>query len=182
MPTVRLVRHQQSLGKWDADLPSGRWTYTNAGDTATVEGLCNSGDRMCGPEPRKAPANKIAFSGVGSYTDSNGRKVANSVIFRVDIEDRGEPGNAHAIGASGKDKKIDRYRIRMWKLIGNGGPDSPENRALRVAVAVTDATDERVMVNMPCEKGLTPEPFIDDGGDLDRGNRQLHPNTGASCK
>jgi uncharacterized repeat protein (TIGR01451 family) len=156
-------------------------TYTNSGDTASVEGLCNPGDRMCGPEPRKAPANKIAFSGVGSYTDSKGKRVANSVIFRVDIEDRGEPGNAHAIGASGKDKMIDRYRIRMWKLLGDGNPDNAQNRALRVAVAVTDASDERVMAQLPCELGPTPEPFIDDGGDLDRGNRQIHPMTGAMC-
>jgi hypothetical protein len=166
-PTTKLTCH-----------PADR-TYTNAGDTATVEGLCNPGDRMCGPEPRKAPANKIAFSGVGNYTESKGKKVANAVVFRVDIEDRGEPGNAHAIGASGKDKKIDRYRMRMWKITGD--PDSPYNRALRVAVAVTDAADERVLAQLPCEFGATPEPDIDDGGDLDRGNRQIHPNTGAVC-
>lgn len=155
-------------------------TYTNLGDTATVEGLCNPGDRACGPEPRKAPANKIAFSGVGSYTESKGKKVENSVVFRVDIEDRGEPGNAHSISRNGKNKKIDRYRMRMWKITGD--PDSLYNRALRVAVAVTDAADERVLAELPCGQGPTPEPDIDDGGDLDRGNRQIHPNTGATCK
>jgi hypothetical protein len=154
-------------------------TYTSNGDVTSVEGLCNPGDRACGPEPRKAPSNKIAFSGVGDYTEAKGRKIANQVVFRVDIEDRGEPGNAHAIGSNGKDKKIDRYRIRMWKITGD--PDSLYNRALRVAVAVTNAADERVLATLPCGQGATPEPDVDDGGDLDRGNRQIHPNTGASC-
>jgi len=57
-------------------------------------GLCNAGDRVCGPEPRRAPANKMCFSGIGDYAVTNGRRVGQSVVFRVDIEDHGEPGGA----------------------------------------------------------------------------------------
>ncbi|HXI83548.1 MAG TPA: hypothetical protein VNL17_05595 [Verrucomicrobiae bacterium] len=157
------------------------------GDGITENGLCNP-DRMpnCGPEPRPAPANKICFSGVGDYTLSNGKKTENKVVFRVDIEDRGEPGNAHAIGKSGKSNPPDRYRMRMW-IIDPTAVDSPSVRALRVAVACVDAHNEVVAGTLPCGQSingstLVPEPDIDDGGDLDRGNRQIHPNTGATCQ
>jgi hypothetical protein len=142
-------------------------------------GLCNPGDRACGPEPRPAPANKLCFSGASEKFQST--------VFRVDIEDRGEPGNAHAIGSSGKDKLPDRYRIRLWFVPNGTAIDDLSVLALRQAVACVDPTDERVAPQLPCNltfKGsnTTPPPDIDDGGDLDRGNRQIHPNTGATCK
>jgi hypothetical protein len=55
------------------------------------------GDRSTGPLPRKAPANKITFTGVGDWACPNGRREPRAALFRVDIEDRGEPGNAHAL-------------------------------------------------------------------------------------
>jgi len=64
----------------------------NSGSGSIVGRLCNPGDRYCGPEPRRAPANKICFSGIGDYTMTNGRRTPLSVAFRVDIEDHGEPG------------------------------------------------------------------------------------------
>jgi hypothetical protein len=150
--------------------------YTGSGEISE-EGLCNHTDprSLCGPEPRKAPANKIAFSGVSDYALTNGKKAPQSVVFRVDLEDRSEPGGAHPGGA--KDPP-DRYRMRMWFI--EGDPDSAYNRALRAAVAVYDAKDERVAATL-CNGSTTPIPDIDDGGDLDRGNRQIHPNTGATC-
>src|SRR4029078_12653932 len=52
-----------------------------------VGDICNPGDRICGPTPSRAPANKITFSGVGDYTyASQGRTVR--AVFRVDVEDR----------------------------------------------------------------------------------------------
>jgi len=57
------------------------------GDTTTIPGRCNPGDRIAGPEPRRAPANKIVFTGVGDWADPNGRRTPRSVLFRVDIED-----------------------------------------------------------------------------------------------
>jgi hypothetical protein len=75
------------------------------------------GDRSTGPLPRKAPANKIAFTGVGDWACPNGRRESRACLFRVDIEDRGEPGNAHALASNRKENRIpDRYRIRIWVL------------------------------------------------------------------
>jgi hypothetical protein len=53
--------------------------------------LCNPGNRDPGPEPRPAPANMACWTGVGDYTESNGRRDTR-VAFRVMVEDRGEPG------------------------------------------------------------------------------------------
>jgi hypothetical protein len=75
------------------------------------------GDRTTGPLPRPAPANKIAFTGVGDWACPNGRRESRACLFRVDIEDRGEPGNAHALASNKKENRIpDRYRIRIWVL------------------------------------------------------------------
>jgi hypothetical protein len=140
--------------------------------------LCNPGDRICGPEPRRAPANKICFSGVGNYTMSNGKKTPQSVVFRVDLEDRSEPGGAFPKGAKAPP---DRYRMRMW-FIAAGSADTAAVKALRATVACKDATCEIIPATLDCVGGATPAPDIDDGGDLDRGNRQIHPSTGASCQ
>jgi hypothetical protein len=158
--------------------------YINPGNV--TDGLCNHTDprSVCGPEPRPAPANKIAFSGVADYAMTKGKKAPQSVVFRVDLEDRSEPGGKHPRGGKAPP---DRYRMRMWFITGD--PDSPENRRLREAVAVKDATDERVgtavggfQPGKMCDGSDIPTPDIDDGGDLDRGNRQIHPNTGATCR
>jgi hypothetical protein len=85
------------------------------GPETVVNGVC--GDRSTGPLPRKAPANKIAFTGVGDWACPNGRREPRACLFRVDIEDRGEPGNAHALASNKKENRIpDRYRIRIWVL------------------------------------------------------------------
>jgi hypothetical protein len=150
--------------------------YTN--EIAVTQGkrheLCNAGERTCGPEPRRAPANKIAFSGIGDYALTKGKKDRQSVVFRVDIEDRSEPGGKHPGGAT---PPADRYRIRIWFLKGNEGGNAADPTTLaalqlRCAVAVKDPLIESVDACRP--------PDIDDGGALDRGNRQLHPNTGAT--
>jgi hypothetical protein len=138
---------------------------------AVIGGLCNPDDRVCGPEPRRAPANKICFSGVGDYTLTRGKKAPRSVVFRVDIEDRSEPGNSQAGGAT---PPPDRYRIRIWFLDGNeGNSETASALALRQAIACSDPLTEVVTARVP---------DIDDGGDMDRGNHQIHPATGATCK
>jgi len=136
-------------------------------------------------------SNKLATSGYSptGYTKTNGKKTV-PVVFRIDIEDRGEPGNAHAIGQANKTNPADRYRLRLW-FVGPGTAFATDAsiRQLREAVAVKDAHDERVgtafggtfQVGKLCSGSNIPAPDIDDGGDLDRGNRQIHPNTGASC-
>jgi hypothetical protein len=81
------------------------------------------------------------------------------VAFRVEIEDRGEPGGGKNAG-----NQVDVYRIRMW-LPGAG------------------QQVEELLDNVCC---LNPEPvgigtpFIDDQGgisDIRQGNLQIHPST-----
>jgi uncharacterized repeat protein (TIGR01451 family) len=141
-----------------------------------VGDLCNPGDRVCGPEPRQARANKICFSGVGDYTFTSGNKTVKAV-FRVDIEDHGE-GNSPS-----STPPADRYRIRLWILDPacgrNPDPDSAEAMTLRFAASAdpakisTPATTEDLKLDIP--------PDIDDGGNLTQGNHQIHPETGSSC-
>ena len=148
----------------------------NPNAVGVIGGNCNPGDRICGPEPRKAPANKICFSGVGDYTFTNGKKTVKAV-FRVDIEDRSE-GNSQSSSSP-----PDRYRIRLWVLDPSCGrnpdPNSAEAMALRYAASAdpatigTLATTENLKVNI--------QPDIDDGGNMTQGNHQIHPATGASC-
>ncbi len=92
-----------------------------------VDGVCNPGDRIAGPEPRRAPANKIAFTGVGDWACPEGKREARACLFRVDIEDRSEPGGYQPGGAK---PPADRYRIRIWVLstaelaeLNGAGPD-----------------------------------------------------------
>ena len=140
-------------------------------------GLCNPGDRVCGPEPRKAPANKLASSGATTKADQ-------PCVFRIDIEDRSEPGGAHPKGGT---PPPDRFRIRLWFVPSGMKIDSPAMLALRDAVAPRDPLTEAVETTLPCGQMINgstavPAPDIDDGGDLDRGNRQIHPVTGANSK
>jgi hypothetical protein len=126
--------------------------------------LCNPGDRICGPEPRRAPANKICFSGPGDYALTNGNRPSRSVVFRVDVEDRSEPGGTNGPAPP------DRYRMRIWFV----DADSSDGQALRAAVACADPTTEDL-------GGSVPTPDIDDGGDLIRGNQQIHPSLNKTC-
>ncbi len=146
----------------------------------TVGEICNPNDRICGPTPRRAPANKICFSGVGDYTYSNGPKTVKAV-FRVDIEDRGE-GNSRA-----SSPPADRYRIRLWLLdpaCGRSyGPDSAQGLALRLAVSADPVTIASLATTENLKFPLVAgAPDIDDGGDMTQGNQQIHPETGAVCK
>ena len=129
------------------------------GSGQVTDGLCNPGDKICGPEPRRAPDNAICFSGVGDYTETNGKRDGRSVVFRVDIQDHSEPG-----GTNGTEPP-DRYRLRLWFLNGADPKDS-QIIALRTAVGCAHAGVEDV---------TAATPDIDDGGDLLRGNHQIHP-------
>jgi len=148
----------------------------NPNAVGVIGAVCNPGDRICGPEPRHAPANKICFSGVGDYTFTTGNKTVKAV-FRVDIEDRSE-GNSPS-----SSPPPDRYRIRLWLLDPacgrNPDPNSAEAMALRMAASADPdkianlATTEELKVNFP--------PDIDDGGDMTQGNHQIHPATDSQC-
>jgi hypothetical protein len=165
-----------------------------------VNGVC--GNRNIGPLPRKAPANKIVFTGVGDWTCETGRRAPRSCLFRVDIEDRGEPGNAHALGADGKAGRVpDRYRIRIWVLtdaelaqLNSGGGADPYLIHFRDCISACNGINYRDGVCGPntcsgddCDgtgttgtitfPGGCPvrSPNVDDGGEMLHGNHQIHP-------
>jgi len=159
----------------------------------TVDGeVC--GNRNIGPLPRKAPSNKIVFTGVGDWADPNGRRAPRATLFRVDIEDRGEPGNAHALGANGKEGRVpDRYRIRIWVLTtqelallrGAGTGSDKYLKGFRNAIsacngmtapdgAVNGAGARVSIANGTAVFGVRA-PDIDDGGEMLHGNHQIHP-------
>jgi len=181
--------------------------HYDAGTTAEGKkhSLCNAGDRSLGPEPRKAPANKIAFTGVGDWQCDSGRRAPRACLFRVDIEDRGEPGNAHAQDSNGKPNRIpDRYRIRIWVLTEaeQAALDSGDGLlAFRNCISACNGIDyldggiagpggdcdENDCSGDRCtgEGGVgtitfpggcpVRKPTIDDGGELLHGNHQIHP-------
>ncbi|MEO5802719.1 MAG: hypothetical protein ABIR24_04255 [Verrucomicrobiota bacterium] len=144
--------------------------------------ICNAGNSNgCGPEPRKASANKVAFSGVGNYTLTNGRRTPRTVLFRVDLEDRSEPGGGKPGGAN---PPADRYRIRLWVLsaseLAQLNNSADKFCAFRQAIAANSA-NVVVQDGAPGALGSAVfgvrAPDIDDGGELERGNEQIHPMT-----
>ena len=131
-----------------------------------VENLCNPDDKICGPEPREAPANKICFSGVGDYTFTKGKKSPQIAVFRVDIEDRSEPGTKPKADCD----PTDRYRMRMWFV---QDANSDEARDLRLDISCGYLGEGDIVASKL--------PNIDDGGDLETGNHQIHPSLKATC-
>ena len=127
----------------------------NGGPGVLDGNLCNPGDRETGPEPRRAPANIACWTGVGNYNPTNGRRTLR-VAFRVEVEDRGEPGAGRNAG-----NLEDVYRIRIW--------------------IPTHSEDENVLANQACCTNAIPDirpPDVSDGGNLIHGNIQIHPPTG----
>ena len=116
--------------------------------------LCNPGNRQPGPEPPPAPANLACFSGVGSWAPTGGKKTQR-VAFRVEVEDRSEPG-------TGKLAPDDYYRIRIWIPVA---PQTPASLANLVCCTLDQPSPEA---------GI---PGVDDGGRLISGNIQIHPQT-----
>jgi len=165
------------------------------GDGTVTDGVCNKDDhKVAGPQPRPAPSNKIVFTGVGDWADPNGRRGSRTTLFRVDIEDRSEPGGSHP---GGQVSPEDRYRIRIWVLTANEKRDldtgsnitgnGPYLLNFRNAISACNGTNVRDGVNNAntCGgagtitfPGGTPvrQPDIDDGGGLERGNHQIHPS------
>jgi hypothetical protein len=147
------------------------------GPGTLVHNVCNPGDRVSGPEPAKASANKISFTGVGSWSDAGGRREPQTALFRVDIEDRGEKGG-------GIDSSLpDRYRIRIWILsdselaqLNGSGPDS-HLLNFRNAISACRGSFVRDGADVPNGTAVfgVRAPDIDDGGAMQRGKEQIHP-------
>jgi hypothetical protein len=145
----------------------------------TVTGkVCNPDNKAAGPLPRPAPANKIVFTGIGDYALTNGRRTPRSVLFRVDLEDRSEPGGSHPGGAK---PPADRYRLRIWILSPTelARLKNPNDGMLdfRNAISACNGINVRDGVDVPNGTAVFGQraPDIDDGGELERGNHQVHP-------
>jgi uncharacterized repeat protein (TIGR01451 family) len=158
--------------------------------------ICNPDDhKICGPQPRPAPANAIIWSGVGKMTPesdngANGRN-AEWVIFRIYIEDRSEPGGNKPGGAV---EPADIYCFQAWKtgIKVSKRPDyntvwADFRRALGEAncafVASLEGSNPAVPIGTlpsPTVNGMTAD--IQDCGPMSTGNHQIHPVTGADAK
>jgi len=156
--------------------------------------LCNPDDhKVCGPEPRPAPANAIIFSGVGKITptdDVQGGRAAQAewVVFRVYIEDRSEPGGFHPKGAI---EPADIYCFQAWKtgIKVSKKPDfTTVDPAFRTALGQANCDFLTGLESGASPIGTLPSPTVDgrtadiqDCGPLHDGNQQIHPSTGATC-
>jgi hypothetical protein len=146
----------------DLDSVQGQWTHSrkkqdgrfHASEFSSL--VCDLDDGE-GPLPRPAPANKVCFAGKGMFAEGKGKR-DEAVAFRVEIEDRGEPGGGKNAGA-----QEDVYRMRIWR------PGAGET--------VEDLLDGVCCLN-PEPVGVGA-PFIDDAGagsDIRQGNLQIHPS------
>jgi hypothetical protein len=169
-----------------------------------VDGICNpvEADGNGHSEGRAAPANKIVFTGVGDWADPNGIRKPRTALFRVDIEDRGEPGGAKPLDG---ERPADRYRIRIWVLTDdellrlnnpadgliNLPPDcdsctTVSRNAIRacLGIRVQDGVcgpnvcatnpNGQTCFELPASVPVRL-PDIDDGGELKNGTEQIHP-------
>ena len=115
-----------------------------------------------------------------SWADPNGRRAPRATLFRVDLEDRSEPGGSHPRGGV---YPPDRYRIRIWVLSDaeikqlKGGQGDRYLLNFRNAISACNGLnvqDGATVPNGTAAFGVRA-PDIDDGGELERGNRQIHP-------
>jgi hypothetical protein len=155
--------------------------------------LCNPDDhKVCGPQPRPAPANAIIFTGVGKLSPASDAGVDNRnttyVIFRVYIEDRSEPGGGHPGGAV---EPADIYCLQVWKtgILVSRKPDfSGVEVAFRKALQADSCAFLDALSSGALPIGSLPSNTVDgdtadvhDCGPLHDGNQQIHPSTGATC-
>jgi uncharacterized repeat protein (TIGR01451 family) len=128
----------------------GNWQHDRKAHNGTLHAksynsLVCAFDKGAGPDHPVVNANKACFSGVADYNPTNGKKTI-LVAFRVEVEDRGEPG------------KDDRYRMRVWI------PTSTET---------SDDLARQACCTNAAPVGRTPN--LDDDGRLVGGNIQIHP-------
>jgi hypothetical protein len=121
--------------------------------------LCNPGNRNTGPFPPNAPANLACFTGIGAFNPTSGPRTV-EVAFRVEVEDRSQPG---AGKNSGDSPSV--HRIRIWVPTGS---ETAEGLAEQVACTGPLGDDF-------CPDGVR-DPDIDDGDNgLVHGAIQIHP-------
>ena len=156
--------------------------------------LCNPDDhKVCGPEPRPAPANAIIFSGIGQFSPANPSGGANParaewVVFRVYIEDRSEPGGFHPKGAV---EPADIYCFQAWRtgVFVSKRPDFCKIEAdFRMCLGKANCdflseleTGAVPIGSLPCPTVCGRTADFQDCGALRNGNQQIHPSTSATC-
>jgi len=164
--------------------------------SAVANNLCNPDDhKICGPEPRPAPANAIIFTGIGIFkpqaTNSNRAVAARYVIFRVYVEDRSEPGGLHPGGAK---EPADVYCFQAWDT-GIPTVKKPDFSTVATDFRKALAADSCAFIqsiSTSAATGLPPGSLpastvgglaadIVDCGPLFDGNQQIHPSTAATC-
>jgi hypothetical protein len=161
--------------------------------------ICNKEDhRICGPQPRPAPANALIWTGLARSTPWDDEKGANSknreyLVVRVYIEDRSEPGGGHPGGSI---DPADIYSFQAWRtgvLIDKSNkPDNTVAVALRQAIAAQSCAFLDALSTGALPIGSLPpntvnvgtntiSAVVSDRGALRNGNRQIHPATSATC-
>lgn len=175
------------------DPASGAFIPPTIGPKVHKFALCNPDDhKVCGPEPRPAPANAIIWSGVGQIkpeTDSgSNQKAAQWVVFRIYIEDRSEPGGNHPGGAV---EPADIYCFQAWKtgILTSKKPDFTTIWTdFRRALGQANCDFLNGLQNGAAPIGTLPSPTVNgltadiqDCGPMYSGNHQIHPATGATC-
>jgi hypothetical protein len=129
----------------------------DVGDGTVVDGVC--GDRVNGPTPPAAPANLACFTGTALWNPTAGHRSL-PVAFRVEIEDRGEPGGGNNAG-----NLDDVYRIRIW-FASSSTDAQTKAEAACCANSITEVTQNIGLAD------------VMDGGNLIHGNLQIHKLTG----
>jgi hypothetical protein len=165
--------------------------------SSIANALCNPDDhKICGPEPRPAPANAIIFTGLGVFSPADCGASGKSqpdrwFVFRVYIEDRSEPGGLFPKGGT---EPADVYCFQAWDT---GITVVKHSDASNVATAFRRclSADSCAFINSistSSNTGVAPGTLpsstvcdvpadINDCGPLYSGNHQIHPSTGATC-
>jgi uncharacterized repeat protein (TIGR01451 family) len=165
--------------------------------SAKANALCNPDDhKICGPEPRPAPANAIIFTGLGVFSPAacgaSGKNQPDRwFVFRVYIEDRSEPGGLHPGGAK---QPADVYCFQAWDtgitVIRHSDASTVATTFRSCLGADSCAFIESISTSTPTgvPPGTLPSSTvcgmpadIVDCGPLYDGNQQIHPSTGATC-
>ncbi|PWU17438.1 MAG: hypothetical protein C5B50_11375 [Verrucomicrobia bacterium] len=164
--------------------------------------ICNPDDRQCGPLPAPSPDNAIIFSGIGVFSHVGKNVKQTYAVWRVYIEDRGEPGGNKVVGAA---KPSDIYCYQAWDTgvavqtrsdpnnLGNSGQTSAlggeDINTFRADLGAADCAFLTGMQTGTIPIGSLPGNTVDghaasinDCGPLYTGNHQLHPATGADVK
>jgi len=140
------VRHRRTGRLHASDYYSLVCACDEGNGTVKVDEFC--GDRVIGPTPPRAPANIACWTGVGEFRNQE-------VAFRVEVEDRGEPG-----AGKNNDNTNDVYRIFIWVPTGTETADS----LAKAACCLSTPPDIR-------------RADVEDGGNIVTGNIQIHPAT-----